>query len=96
MCNWLGTNGLEGIASLQERWPLARVVIVSAFDREAVVCEAIQRGAVEFHAKTECPEHLLQRIQALLSGGPEPATLARPPPLSHHSTMPRQVLVEVR
>ncbi len=60
-------NGLEGIALLQERWPLARVVIVSAF-------------AVEFHSKTECPEHLLQRIQALLSGEPpEPRTIASTP-----------------
>ncbi|EGH05598.1 DNA-binding response regulator CorR, partial [Pseudomonas amygdali pv. aesculi str. 0893_23] len=42
--------------------------IVSAFDRDAIVREAIQRGTVEFHSKTECPEHLLQRIQALLSG----------------------------
>ncbi|MFD2404613.1 LuxR C-terminal-related transcriptional regulator [Azorhizophilus paspali] len=74
------TNGLEGIALLQERWLLAKVVILSAFDRDAVVCEAIQRGAVEFHAKTECPERLLQRIQALLSGGhPEPAILITPP-----------------
>ncbi|RMN35126.1 DNA-binding response regulator CorR [Pseudomonas coronafaciens pv. porri] len=73
-------NGLEGIALLQERWPLARVVIVSAFDRDAIVCEAIQRGAVEFHSKTECPEHLLQRIQALLSGEPpEPRTIASTP-----------------
>ncbi|EPM51419.1 DNA-binding response regulator CorR, partial [Pseudomonas syringae pv. actinidiae ICMP 19073] len=47
------TNGLEGIALLQERWPLARVVIVSAFDRDAIVREAIQRGAVEFHSKAE-------------------------------------------
>ncbi|EPM44536.1 DNA-binding response regulator CorR, partial [Pseudomonas syringae pv. actinidiae ICMP 19073] len=29
-----GTNGLEGIALLQERWSSARVVIVSAFDRD--------------------------------------------------------------
>ncbi|WP_010207045.1 response regulator transcription factor, partial [Pseudomonas syringae group genomosp. 3] len=56
------TNGLEGIALLQERWSSARVVIVSAFDRDAIVREAIQRGAVEFHSKAECPEHLLQRI----------------------------------
>jgi len=86
-----GTNGLEGIALLQERWPLAKVVIVSAFDREAVVCEAIRRGAVEFHAKTECPEHLLQRIQALLSGEPpEPTTIAATPlPLTSRQ---RQVL----
>ncbi|AVB17744.1 DNA-binding response regulator [Pseudomonas syringae pv. tomato] len=85
------TNGLEGIALLQERWPLARVVIVSAFDRDAIVREAIQRGAVEFHSKAECPEHLLQRIQALLSGEPpEPRTIAATPlPLTSRQ---RQVL----
>ncbi|KTT43830.1 LuxR family transcriptional regulator [Pseudomonas oryzihabitans] len=79
-----GTNGLEGIASLQEYWPLAKVVVVSAFDRDAIVCEAIQRGAMEFHAKTECPERLLERIQALLSGAPpEPTTTGTTPlPLS--------------
>ncbi|MBB4132036.1 MULTISPECIES: response regulator transcription factor [unclassified Xanthomonas] len=75
-----GANGLEGIALLLERWPLAKVVIVSAFDQEAIVCEAIQRGAVEFHAKTECPERFLQRIQALISGEPpEPMTTAATP-----------------
>ncbi|EPM45189.1 DNA-binding response regulator CorR, partial [Pseudomonas syringae pv. actinidiae ICMP 19073] len=52
---------------------------------------AIQRGAVEFHSKAECPEHLLQRIQALLSGEPpEPRTIAATPlPLTSRQ---RQVL----
>ncbi len=55
-----GTNGLEGIALLQERWSSASGDRVRL--RPGSVCEAIQRGTVEFHSKTECPEHLLQRI----------------------------------
>jgi len=63
-----GISGLEGIAAIHERWPLAKIVMVSAFDLSEVVREAVRRGALEFISKTEQPERLLQKVRALLDG----------------------------
>lgn len=67
-----GASGLDGIAALQQRWPQAKIVIVSALDLDldldTVTCEAIQRGAVEFLSKAERPERLLERVRLLISG----------------------------
>lgn len=83
-------SGLDSIAVLQQRWPQAKIVVVSAFDLEAVMCGAIQRGAVAFISKAERPERMLERVQLLLCGGTLEITAipADPVPLT-----PRQIMV---
>jgi DNA-binding NarL/FixJ family response regulator len=63
-----GVSGLEGIALLKRKWPRAKIVIVSAFDLGDVVQEAVERGALAFISKTECPERMLQLVHATLGG----------------------------
>lgn len=62
-----GISGLEGMAPIHRKWPLARVVMVSAHDAPDVVDEAMRRGAASFISKTERPEVMVRKIQLLLS-----------------------------
>ncbi|TBU95983.1 response regulator [Stutzerimonas kirkiae] len=76
-----GVSGLEGIESLRRKWPVAKVVMVSAFDLSEVVSEAVERGALAFISKTERPERMLQQIRELLAddGAPAPRSVAISP-----------------
>ncbi|WP_259641344.1 hypothetical protein [Pseudomonas cannabina] len=90
------TNGLEGIALLQERWPLARVVIVSAFDRD----QCARRSSAVRWSFT-----LRQNVQSTCYSGSRRCSPVAPPngrpssPLrcrSLYDAAPRQALVEMR
>lgn len=61
-----GRSGLEGIASIHQRWPSARVVMVSAHDQADTVEAALARGASAFLSKTDRPERMIAVLRAML------------------------------
>lgn len=61
-----GLNGLDGIALLKHRWPMAKVLVVSASQDAQVAREALARGAVGFISKTETPGRMLQQVAEAL------------------------------
>lgn len=63
-----GVSGLEGMASLRRKWPLAKIVVVSAFDLPDIISEAVEKGAFAFISKTERPERMLAQVRSLLDG----------------------------
>ncbi|MFC0266516.1 response regulator [Kushneria aurantia] len=65
-----GLSGLEGITLLKQKWPTARIAMLSAFDLPATISEAVERGALAFIAKTETPERLLLQVGTLLNSNP--------------------------
>lgn len=73
-----GVSGLEGMASLRRKWPLAKIVVVSAFDLPDIISEAVEKGAIAFISKTERPERMLAQVRSLLDGDAAPAPV-------HHS-----------
>lgn len=72
-----GVSGLEGMASLRRKWPLARIVVVSAFDLPDIISEAVEKGAIAFISKTERPERMLAQVRSLLDGDAAPAPVHR-------------------
>lgn len=65
-----GVNGLDGIAPLKRKWPMAKVVMVSALQSAQVIEEAMSHGAEGFICKTEPPSRMLLLITDLLAGKP--------------------------
>lgn len=63
-----GLNGLDGIALLRRKWPLARVVVVSAAQEPQVAREALARGAHGFICKAEAPARMLVLVAQVLAG----------------------------
>ncbi|UVE18067.1 response regulator transcription factor [Pseudomonas sp. LS44] len=62
-----GGNGLDGIAALKGKWPLAKVLVVTALQDARVVQEALARGAHGFVCKTETPARMLELIAQALA-----------------------------
>lgn len=72
-----GLNGLDGVTLLKKRWPLARLVMLSAQDDEYTRNNALERGVHCFLSKAESSPHIVARIRALLldeGGSPQPAS----------------------
>ncbi|NDU85487.1 MAG: response regulator transcription factor [Ferrovum sp.] len=63
-----GLNGLDGIALLKRRWPLAAVLILSAHDEPHSVNQALTRGAAGFVSKAEPAEKIIATIHHVLDG----------------------------
>ncbi|QLF93709.1 response regulator transcription factor [Pseudomonas sp. ABC1] len=66
-----GLNGLDGIALLMQKWPLAKVVVVSAALESQVASEALARGAHGFICKAETPGRMLELVSRVLAGDSE-------------------------
>lgn len=65
-----GGDGLSGIARLRERWPLARMVILSGYDHQELMREAARSGASGFMSKALAPEVICAQVQQWLHTGP--------------------------
>jgi DNA-binding NarL/FixJ family response regulator len=63
-----GVSGLEGVASLQRKWPQARIVMLSSQDDTDTRQRALARGAVGFVSKTEAGEQIVEAIYNALRG----------------------------
>ena len=99
-----GLNGVEATAALCAAWPAARVVILTTFDRDDYVFQAIRAGAMGYLLKDAPAEDLLRTIRRVAAGEafiqPEIASrtlreLLRPKetPLEPLSDREREVLV---
>lgn len=62
-----GLNGLEGIDLLQQRWPQAKVVVLSSLDAPETMREARARGAQGFISKSDTPEMMVATVKAALA-----------------------------
>jgi two-component system nitrate/nitrite response regulator NarL len=59
-------DGLEGMGSIQRRWPAARIVVVSAHDMPVTVHAALAQGAVAFISKADRPERMIAVLREVL------------------------------
>lgn len=64
-----GLSGLEGIALLKHKWPLAPILMLSSQDEQESVDLALARGAAGFVSKAEPAEKIIDAIQLVLRGG---------------------------
>lgn len=85
-----GLNGIESIALFRRRWPLARILMLSAEDNSDIVREALARGADCFVSKAESAERITEAIRLALVGTGEPASTPRPEMPSPARLTPRQ------
>ena len=63
-----GSSGLEGIASVQQQWPGAPVLMLSSQDEPETARLALARGAAAFVSKAETAEKIIDVIQQVLRG----------------------------
>ncbi len=61
-------NGLEVIRQVVQKLPQTRIVILSAFDNEAYVAEALGNGAAGYVLKKSSIADLVQAIRQVISG----------------------------
>lgn len=60
-------NGLEALQSLKQRWPEAKVVMVSAMGQKPLVVEAIQNGAKDFIVKPFQPARVIAALRSAIN-----------------------------
>lgn len=58
-----GRNGLEVVASLRERWPALRVIVLTGFGSIATAVEAIKLGAVHYLTKPTSVDEILAAFE---------------------------------
>lgn len=63
-----GLNGVEGIALLKRKWPLAPILMLSSQDEAETVRLALARGAAGFISKAETAEKIIGAINLVLRG----------------------------
>lgn len=97
-------SGVEATAAICAAWPAAKVIILTTFDRDDYVYQAVRAGAAGFLLKDTPAEHLLAVVRRVQAGEtfiqPEIAAralreLVRPAqaPLDPLSEREREVLV---
>lgn len=87
-----GLSGLECIAVLQQRWPQAVIIMLSADTSPATQQRAIERGAAAFVSKADTPSTMVAVIRQALhhTPGPLPAECVCSDACCHPSLTPRQ------
>ena len=63
-----GSNGLDGIARVRQRWPHAGVLMLSSQDTPETVRLARSLGASAFVSKAETAERIVEVIRQVLRG----------------------------
>ncbi len=73
-----GMDGIECVRRLKEKMPDILVVMLTVFEDEDLIFDALMAGATGYLLKRQPPEQLLEAIHDLLAGGsPMSATIAR-------------------
>lgn len=62
-------NGVEAIKALRQRWPNARVIILTTFDDDAYVFEGLRVGAMGYLLKDVSGAELAEAIRTVAGGG---------------------------
>jgi DNA-binding NarL/FixJ family response regulator len=73
-----GIDGIECVRRLKEKMPEILVIMLTVFEDEDLIFDALMAGATGYLLKRQPPEQLLEAIRELLAGGsPMTATIAR-------------------
>jgi DNA-binding NarL/FixJ family response regulator len=64
-----GMDGVEATWRLHERWPEARVVILTTFDDDEYVFEGLRAGAMGYLLKDVSGHDLAQAVRTVAAGG---------------------------
>ncbi len=64
-----GMDGVEATRRLRERWPEARVIILTTFDDDAYVFEGLRAGALGYLLKDVSGEELAEAVRRVAAGG---------------------------
>lgn len=71
-------DGIECVRRLKEKMPDVLVIMLTVFEDEDLIFDALMAGATGYLLKRQPPEQLLEAIHELLAGGsPMSATIAR-------------------
>jgi DNA-binding NarL/FixJ family response regulator len=62
-------NGIDATARLKERYPQVEVLMLTVFDNDEKIFEAIKAGASGYMLKDEKTEKIFEAIETLRSGG---------------------------
>jgi DNA-binding NarL/FixJ family response regulator len=63
-----GLNGVEATAAICQAWPEARIIILTTFDRDDYVFQAVRAGALGYLLKDTPAEQLVATIQRVHAG----------------------------
>jgi DNA-binding NarL/FixJ family response regulator len=99
-----GISGIEGIALIRERYPAVALVMLTVFDDDERIFNALCAGACGYLLKGTPPAKLLESIREVVAGGapmsPEIARrvvnlfrTVRPPDQSDHSLTPHELRI---
>jgi len=74
-----GMDGVEATWRLRERWPDARIVILTTFDDDEYVFEGLRAGALGYLLKDVSGHDLAQAVRTVAAGGAliEPSVAAK-------------------
>lgn len=73
-----GMDGIECVRRLKEKMPDLLIIMLTVFEEEHLIFDALMAGATGYLLKRQPPEQLLEAIHDLLAGGsPMSATIAR-------------------
>ena len=62
-------DGIAATAQIRQRWPQIKVLMLTVFDRDDKLFEAIKAGASGYLLKDERPARIVQAIDEVLNGG---------------------------
>ena len=71
--NLKGLNGIDSIAPLKRKWPLAHIFMLSSQDDPKTMSLALSRGADGFISKVETAENIIASVNQTLLGQLSPA-----------------------
>jgi len=64
-----GVNGIEATRMVKDRWPAIEVVILSMYDEDEYVLEAVKAGATGYLLKDVSHEQLFEAVRVVHAGG---------------------------
>ena len=73
-----GTNGIEGLKKIKASFPQIEILMITVFDDNERIFEAICAGASGYILKTESPARIIEAVKELHNGGaPMSPSIAR-------------------
>ncbi len=87
-----GMSGIQGIRLLKERYPDLRLVMLTVYDDDERIFEALCAGAIGYLLKKTAPERLLESLKEVMAGGApmSPEVARRVITLFHQAPPPRR------
>ena len=64
-----GMSGIEGITKFKSITPSTQIIMLTMYDDEKKVFEAISAGAIGYLLKSSPPENIIRGIQEVVDGG---------------------------